>query len=264
MQIGIDVDQDDKQIHPQQICNACNTKLLHHTGSASISAFQWSAHTEPKCIVCEHFHKHSDGGRPLQVARGRPPTAIESLQNSANPSWGDGQPLSLSRFISPSHSVLLSDLQCKKCANVVDRPVMKPCSHLLCCTCAVELLRQKGLCPACGSSHSAPPIPAGAVVCKVVGSLLLHCASCGCTVELQKIKEHLGSKCTQLLQPSPSKLTMTQIMARPADAPPSADERKLATALVRRMSNSSQSTSQVLSLPTAGQVRIVKEPHVQV
>ena len=116
----------------------------------------------------------------------------------------------------------------------MDRPVMTTWSHLLCCTCAVELLRQKGLCPACGSSHSAPPILAGAVVCKVVESLLLHYASCGSTVELQKIKEHLGSKCTQLLQPSPSKLTMTQIMACPAEAP-SADERKLATPLVRRM-----------------------------
>ena len=29
MQIGVENNQDDKLIHPQQICNACNTKLSH-------------------------------------------------------------------------------------------------------------------------------------------------------------------------------------------------------------------------------------------
>ena len=52
------------------------------------------------------------------------------------------------------------------------------------------------------------------------------------------------------------------MMAHPPDAPASDAERKLATALVKRMSHSSRSTSSsVLSLPTAGQVRKIKQIH---
>ena len=62
--------------------------------------------------------------------------------------------------------------------------------------------------------------------------------------------------------PSPSKLTLGQMMARPPDAPASDAERKLATAVVKRISHSSRSTSSsVLSLPTVGQVRKIKQIH---
>lgn len=132
-------------------------------------------------------------GNQLQVVKGRSPTVIESQQSLAYPSWRMAILLSLVYFKPPPHSVLLSVLQCKNCVNIVDRPLMTPCSHLLCCTCAVEGMRQKTLCSACRSSHSAPSISAGVVVYEVVGSLQSHCASCGPTLELQRMKEYLNS-----------------------------------------------------------------------
>ena len=264
-QLCIDTDQDDSTIHPTHICNICNTKLSRPGFSiSSMSAFKWTVHANSDCTVCQHFNTLRDGGRPkTSTVRGRPPTAIEPLLSSAHPSFEDCQKLSLERFLPPTHNILLSDLQCRKCACVVDRPVMTACSNLLCCTCAVEMLRHKHPCPACKSNHSAPPISAGAVVIKVVSSLLLHCSSCGSIVELQKMKQHLHSNCTHAQPlPSPSKLTLGQMMARPPDAPASNAERKLATVLVKRISQSSPSTSSsVLSLPTAGQVRKIKQIH---
>ena len=181
----------------------------------------------------------------LQVAKGRSPTVIESQQSLATPSWRMAILLSLVYFNPPPHSVLLSVLQCKNCANIVDRPLMTPCSYLLCCTymcCGGDEAEGSLL---SRSSHSAPSISAGVVVYEVVGSLQSHCASCGSTLELQRMKKYLNSKCTQWL---PIKTHhCTQMMECPADAPLSAEARKLATALVRWISNSSLSTSQVLS-----------------
>ena len=136
-------------------------------------------------------------------------THPDSLRNSCNTNItrvGRG-PSSLKRFSPPSHTVLLSDLQCKRCQCIVNRPVMTECSNLLCCTCAVEVLQHREMCPACRCHHTAPPISAGAVVVKVVGSLLVHCATCGSSIELKKMKEHLLSNCSQVLPPSPSQLT---------------------------------------------------------
>jgi hypothetical protein len=94
-------------------------------------------------------------------------------------------PVLCTSLLSPStafslHHTVSSDRSAME--KVEDSPVMTACSHLFCCTCAVEMLRQKTSCQACGNGHNAPPISAGVVVCKVVGSLLLHCASCRCIV----------------------------------------------------------------------------------
>ena len=259
--IGVTTKDDTTSTHPDSLCNSCNTRITRvgRGPSSTVTVFQWTPHSDTDCVTCRHFRSLSEGGRPKGAPRGRPPSAIESLLSSAHPSWGDLHPLSLERFSPPSHTVLLSDLQCNKCQCIVNRPVMTECSNLLCCTCAVEILQHREICPACRCHHTAPPISAGAVVVKVVGSLLVHCATCGSSIELKKMKEHLLSNCSQVLPPSPSQLTLGQMMACSADTPASDAERKLATALVKRISLSS-STSSVLTLPTAGQVKSTKCP----
>ena len=129
---------------------------------------------------------------------------------------------------------------------------MTACSSLLCCTCMVQGMAKGELCPGCGSEHDSPAIPAGTVVVKVVGSLMIYSATCKELVQLKQMKEHINSN---VVPPSPSKLTLGQMIGCPSDAPPSDAERKLATSLVKRISNTSScSSSPVLSLPTAGQV----------
>ena len=80
----------------------------------------------------------------------------------------------LRRFLCPSHPINLEDVECNKCKCVVNRPVMTPCSNVVCCMCAVDNLQQAEPCPGCGTHHSSPPIPAGTLINKIVGSLPAH------------------------------------------------------------------------------------------
>ena len=254
--IGIDINNDSEGIHPNSICNSCNTKIARAAAGgqgSTITVFKWSPHSGEDCAVCYHFQSLSEGGRPKGAIRGRPPSAVEELLSTAHPSWGDPSSLTLERFSPTSHSVSLSDLQCKKCLCIVDRPVMTQCSNLLCCACAVKVLCQREPCPACGCAHTATPISAGIVLVKVVGSLLLSCASCGASTELSKMQEHLESNCSKALPPSPNRLTLGQMMACSIDTPASDAEKKLATSLIKRISLSSSSNT--VTLPTGGQVR---------
>ena len=76
--LGIDIEHDDASIHPQHICNSCNTKRT----------FQWTVHsdTDSDCTVCQHFYTLRAGGTPKSSIRGRPPTVIDSLLSLAHPS----------------------------------------------------------------------------------------------------------------------------------------------------------------------------------
>ena len=90
------MENDKIDVHPQKLCNACNKNIsLQATSITIIGAFQWVEHSQDNCSVCEHFRRHAEGGRPTKVTRGRltsNPTA-ETLQATAQPSWGDSEPL---------------------------------------------------------------------------------------------------------------------------------------------------------------------------
>ena len=73
--------------------------------------------------MCEHFRRHAEGGRPTKVTRGRltsNPTAetltsnptAEALQATAQPSWGDFEPLYKHMFLCPLHPINLEDVEC--------------------------------------------------------------------------------------------------------------------------------------------------------
>ena len=171
-------------------------------------------------------------------------------------SWGSNHQLSLDRFLPPPYSLCLEDLQCQKCMCIADRPVVAACGSLLCYICAVQSLHQGDQCPAWQALHSSAPYSGGKVVTAVIGSLLLHCISCGALVELQRLKEHQDSGCSLAVPPTSSQVTLEQLLLRPVTAPLTAEEKKLATSLVKRLTNTSPSAEKILTLPTSGQVRV--------
>ena len=89
------------------------------------------------------------------------------------------------------------------------------------------------------------------------------CSTCGQTSELHKPKDHMASGCSEVVSLSPSKLPIGEILSRPQDALPTNAEKRLATSIIKRMLNTSPSSSssscssstEIVTLPTGGQVR---------
>ena len=195
---NIDVQTDKSNVHPQYFCNTCNTKMRQYNTTSGIKSEMivsvWEPHTE-QCTLCDHFQQR---GRPRKCTREHTHT-IGNLNVSTIQSWGDPQPLSLSRFLPPGPGISLADLQCIVCQCVVDRPVQTSCGKLICCKCvAAHLKTPKSQLPCCEITH--PPssfTPAPDVVVKILSTLALHCSSCNSTVELKRMKEHTTSGCTQ-------------------------------------------------------------------
>ena len=278
---GVEVDHDIPDIHPACFCYLKMKKYNKKNMKSAVDVFDWQPHAVMgDCSQCRQFREQESGGRPPKAtSRGRPksrdePTSeVNALDQSACPSWSSPQTLSLSSFLPPVAGVQLSDLQCPFCSFIVDRPIQAACGKVVCCKCITEYMQQNGSdsesFPCCGRAHISFPIPAAAVIVQVVGSLLLRCSTCQRGVELRVIREHRDSGCIAGSLPSSSQQTVDQILSRPLDAPPTTAERKLATAVIKRMINSptsapSSSTPSasptpsslpdLVSLPTGGQV----------
>ena len=105
-------------------------------------------------------------------------------------------------------------------------------------------------CPSCNkASHDTAPIPAADVLVKVIGALLLHCSVCRETVRLEQSNNHLESNCTERsTTPSPSRSDSLSANRCTTDC----SRKKVATTVVKRLLHTSD--SEVVSLPTAGQV----------
>ena len=254
----LDVSADQKHIHPEHFCNTCNTKMRQYNANTGIKSEMvvsvWELHTDD-CKLCEEFKRR---GRPKKLGKDCRGT-IEQLNRSTAPSWGDPQPLTVSRFLPPGQGISIHDLQCILCKCVADRSVQNSCGKLLCHKCmGVHFKAHASNFPCCETSHSPSSfIPAPEVLVKIISVLVLRCSTCNSSIELRRIREHTASGCVHTIPPSPSRLTLGQIMSQPADAPLMAVEKKLATSMVKRILNTSpqqSSSTDIISLPTAGQV----------
>ena len=254
--LGVDVSNDRREIHPPYVCHNCCTKAKQYARStvkSSLALQQWSPHTETNCTACALFRSSQRGGRPKKSTKNRGRQSLErvSLFDKAPESWRGSEALTPSRFLSPP-VLQLCDFQCTLCNNIVDRPVETPCRKLVC----VECIPDRYLCQHCSTVHalstftSVPP-----VTLKFLGSLLIQCEKCTEVVELKCLRKHIDSGCSQTGQFSPSQLTIAQLLSRSITSPPTVIEQKAATSVVKRMiSSPASSSSQVVRLPTEGQV----------
>ncbi len=229
----------------------------------------WS-HTTGKSTVPQiASHVRCSTGTPRRAGPGKHERTGDDLGKTAtressilytNHSYLEGIRATLIVTISPA-------------ANVSHRPAVRTmhvemcCGKFVCCECIIRHLQDNEplliSCQCCGSSDDASPRPTAEVIVRVVGSLLVHCehSGCGDVVQLQQLRGHLDSGCRMSGAPSPSKTTLSQILARPLSAPPTNTERKVATSIVKRLISTGSSPEPVQPNPHTS-IQVPPCPHV--
>lgn len=212
---GISVETETEDIYPPIVCNSCYLGLrrasLNQDSGPILKVSSWSAHSEESCPVCTT----SSGGRPKKRNRGRPSESDEDyiIRNilrkikSINTPEFAPFPLLKSLFLP---SPYIEHLLCKSCHCVPNQPIeVLTCRHYLCTSC----INSENLsCPCNGITLLPDQLSSPSeLAVGVMGSLLLHC-SCSQVIELCHLQSHLKSKCTDIPVPSPSAITVEQLL----------------------------------------------------
>ena len=154
-----DIDVNDNTVHPRNLCHACVRQMKRikaAQGSASLrttaTIFEWTAHTEGRCCMCEHFQMTLRGGcpkkqKPVGRQSGEPTSrTLEALSEAAGVHLAGGvSPSRLASSYIPAVNVV-----CIICQAVVDAPVQLSCNHLVCDSCIQQqLIDNSPNCPGC-------------------------------------------------------------------------------------------------------------------
>lgn len=151
---------------------------------------------------------------------------------------------------------------CPICTQLLDRPIQLGCGTIICLRCCrswIQFHSPPLSCPCCyeirlDTTHIRPPPP---LVVSLVEGLLVHCVrGCGKIVRVGQYQQHLKGACKShyhQLVDSPSKMTITEVLSRPATSPATPAEVKVAEHLVRKIMDQS-SSSESEEIPRRGQV----------
>ena len=144
--LGIDIEKDEKQVHPSKLCNCCYVKcgksVKNSEYHCSIQLVAWKEHSLP-CPVCNFFSSKQRGGkkRKATMGRGRPSKKPSSLSQTPEtdtinifkdivpPKLINDMPL-IDRFAN-----LSQELICPICKDVLRQPIQGPCQHFFCLSC---------------------------------------------------------------------------------------------------------------------------------
>lgn len=228
LSVSIVVDSDITDIQPDTVCNSCyiilgQTKKAKERGDATrdIHVHTWLPHTE-SCSLCS---EESFGGRPKKrKVEGRPKDSVNYLRmvNSLHLTQLTDSSLHRSYFCSSS---VLEDLVCKICSCVPCQPVeILSCRHFLCKTCIVSACETGSMSCPCNSLtlHASQLIAPSNVVLKLLESLLVRCTKgCGQVMELKHLRAHLTCNCASTLVPSPSNISVQQLLDQDHSSTPS-------------------------------------------
>ena len=178
LKIAFDIDTsgDDVNIHPEMFCMHCRlpmqrticgiTKGVHH--KCAVILFEWQNHTDRKSKVnstqllichhgvqvCEHFRACSSGHmRKPTVGRGRqasvtPNLLIAHLEKIVPPPVLLHEPSP--PLASVNNQLMLKELKCAVCSNILSQPLELQCGALVCTKCFQEWMAASGAvnCPA--------------------------------------------------------------------------------------------------------------------
>lgn len=287
--IGISVDKDKKDVHPQLFCHSCYnvcTRAIKASAEGKdythhVHIFEWVEHTGTDCSVCRHFGEQKRGRKPKRSSIGRPPQKVVDLvskfKERSSPS------LLLDFQLRERMSQLHEDLNCPICHLVVDRPILiTTCNKIVCLTCCVEhMYKHTNLsCPFCGLMHlldESTVIPAPPVILKLLKSLEIPCEKCAVSVSagmsmcnlikyvvpstflIETFQEHICADNSPMDQAVDD--VVAEVVAKSPDTPLSSQEDKLATSLVRRkLAHGSENG--VVHFKTGGQVKSKQKHHV--
>ena len=176
---NVDVSKDDEHVHPPSYCHTCHVTAQRlcagGTAESGVQVYQWSAHVDVDCELCNKFMAQSKGGRQKKEKKCRRPNResskgiANSVLKSAPKSWRGSQSLHVARFLPPSASLSLPDLLCVVYHCIVDRPVETPCISGLVLEADLSVMQ----CLCCPESHnitsSCFPL-ASDVILKVMGA----------------------------------------------------------------------------------------------
>ena len=161
-------------------------------------------------------------------------------------------------------SSLIKKLTCPICLGVLNRPVQLSCKHIICSDCCCRTIQHtySVQCPCC-SDHilsSSTVHPPSLLLLSLLSDLLISCIrKCGKEVKLQDYERHLAGNCKSHYEVtnSPSRMTLSDVLCKPATSPATPVELKAAHHLVRRIMHQGKGTSSgpgVITVPTRGQV----------
>lgn len=167
-----------------------------------------------------------------------------------------------------SSSSMGQKLTCPICENLLNRPVQLSCDKVVCATClSHEIQKSFSLkCPCCSDhmlSSSTISRPS-AFLLSVWNDLQVTCVrKCGKAVKVQHYQQHLDGNCKShyIDLSSPSKVTLRDVLSKSSSSPATSAEMMATHHLVRRVLNQQDgpsSTSNVLTVPTGGQVSLLK------
>lgn len=199
--IGVSVENDNKETHPQRFCHACynvctRACLATRQGkdyTPKLKKFDWVAHVDG-CSICTHFGEMWKGRKPKKVSTGRPShkqlELVSTLKAVSPPSI----------FSDEKFRVKLSevqhDLQCPLCLLVVERPLLlTTCTKIVCSTCCISHIYQHPdlSCPFCGPSHildSSSVVPAPPMILKLLRNIETRCEKCNEQVSAGSYSSH--------------------------------------------------------------------------
>ena len=221
--------------------------------------------------VCEHFANIAKGGgqnKKLTKNRGRPTgeTSKELLHHidSIAPASLFSVDVCKLDYHTPS---LSNQLSCPVCTAVLDRPVELSCGAIICFHCCSNWVIH------CTSAHLPTPCPCcydhpldsttlrppPQLIISLLSGMLVSCErKCGKKVRADQYEKHLQGRCRSHYQysaHSPSKVTLKDVLAKPATQPATPVEMKCAQHLVRRILDThSAPNEKIIKLSTRGQV----------
>ena len=267
---GLAVEEDNHEIHPQNVCLNCYTKsakAYKNTNSycSSVSPVVWLPHQETNCNICSLFVKRNRGGKKKRErkGRGRPKKASKNTDSSSH-SVIVSIPSEIipAALINPMPSIerfsnISEELICPICREVLNIPLQGTlCDHFYCYQCIKSWLNCDGVgCPVCkrevGSQQLRKP---PRLLLNLLSSSCVECTICKSFINLEHLSQH-ESICTSYVTERCTKL-ITDILKTSTTTPLSQTEETLTTHLMKRKLASSD--SQNVLLRTGGTVTVSK------
>ena len=220
----IDVREESGLFFPPLICHCCDSTVMQlhraqeekHFRETSLVPQTWIPHSDC-CQLCDNASEPLRGRPKKRKAQGRSSDDDTHYHNRKllhHPTYRDSK-LHPSRFLKSPH---LDHLTCKICSSIPNQPLqILSCGHLLCLSCTEHLLNQNETALACPCSNTVISMTELGVPSQlslqILESLMLSCdRGCGQILELQHLRRHINSKCTDTPIPPPAKITVEQLL----------------------------------------------------
>ena len=207
---GLNVSNDDPEIHPTRFCNLCYLSPTRVEGPVF-----WHIHTDENCVTCSFAKEKIKGGRPKKVKRGRkgPPKETSSETRAQLPretvhniatkieEIGKISPISdrlqIPRF--QFSETVKEDFYCPVCKDVLCQPVETVCEHYFCGGCLKDVMLNSGIpfnCPVCKTQLNAAEQTKrpSRMVLTLIAELKVKCADCGGEFSYEGQNNHFCAK----------------------------------------------------------------------